>query len=95
MTPEEIRKIGALARLRLSDEEVARIAVQFDAILAHFEALRAVPTDGVRPLDHPLEQIRNVLREDVPRPGLERGAALAAAPDPSAGQFRVPRVQPE
>lgn len=94
MTPEEVRKIGALARLRLSDEEVVRIAAQFTGILGHLERLRAVPTDGVEPLDHPLP-LTDVLRDDRVHPGLTREDALAGAPDPVAGQFRVPRVQAE
>jgi aspartyl-tRNA(Asn)/glutamyl-tRNA(Gln) amidotransferase subunit C len=94
VTPDEIRKIAALARLRLSDEEVARIAGQFTGILGHLERLRAVPTDGVEPLDHPLP-LTDVLRDDVPLPGLLQGDALAGAPDAKDGQFRVPRVMAE
>lgn len=94
MTPEDIRKIAALARLRLRDDEVAKIAAQFTGILGHLERLRAVPTDGVAPLDHPLP-LTDVLREDVARPGLSRDDALASAPDAKDGQFRVPRVMAE
>jgi aspartyl-tRNA(Asn)/glutamyl-tRNA(Gln) amidotransferase subunit C len=94
VTPDEIRKIASLARLRLSDDEVAKIAGQFAAILGHLDRLRAVPTDGVEPLDHPLPLV-DVLRDDVARPGLLQGDALAAAPDAKDGQFRVPRVMAE
>jgi aspartyl-tRNA(Asn)/glutamyl-tRNA(Gln) amidotransferase subunit C len=92
--PDEIRKIAGLARLRLSDDEVALLAEQFRGILGHLERLRAVETNGVEPLDHPLP-LTDVLREDTPRPGLSRDEALAGAPDAESGQFRVPRVQPE
>jgi aspartyl-tRNA(Asn)/glutamyl-tRNA(Gln) amidotransferase subunit C len=94
MTPEDIRKIAGLARLRLHDDEIAKIAAQFTGILGHLERLRAVPTDGVEPLDHPLP-LTDVLRDDAPRPGLSREEALAGAPDEIAGQFRVPRVLAE
>jgi aspartyl-tRNA(Asn)/glutamyl-tRNA(Gln) amidotransferase subunit C len=94
VTPDDIRKIAGLARLRLSDDEVARIAAQFTGILGHLERLRAVPTDGVEPLDHPLP-LTDVLRDDVARPGLTRDEALSGAPDAAAGQFRVPRVMAE
>ena len=94
MTPEDIRKIAGLAKLRLHDDEIAKIAAQFTGILGHLERLRAVPTDGVEPLDHPLPLV-DVLREDVPRAGLLQGDALAGAPDPASGQFRVPRVVAE
>jgi aspartyl-tRNA(Asn)/glutamyl-tRNA(Gln) amidotransferase subunit C len=94
MKPDEIRKIAALARLRLHDDEIAKIAAQFTGILGHLEKLRAVPTDGVEPLDHPLP-LTDVLRADAPAPGLLQGEALAGAPDAKDGQFRVPRVMPE
>ena len=91
MTPEEIRKIASLARLRLTDEELATSAGQFESILAHLESLRGVPTQGVEPLDHPLP-LTDVLRADVPCAGLTREEALAGAPDAASAQFRVPRV---
>ena len=94
MTPDDIRKIAGLARLRLHDDEVARIAAQFTGILGHLDRLRAVPTDGVEPLDQPLP-LSDVLRDDVPRAGLLQGEALAGAPDARDGQFRVPRVTAE
>jgi aspartyl-tRNA(Asn)/glutamyl-tRNA(Gln) amidotransferase subunit C len=94
VTPEEIRKIAGLARLRLTDEEVALLAQQFRGILGHLERLRALDSQGVEPLDHPLPHT-DVLRDDAPRSGLSRNDALAGAPDAEAGQFRVPRVQPE
>jgi aspartyl-tRNA(Asn)/glutamyl-tRNA(Gln) amidotransferase subunit C len=94
MRPDDVRKIAALARLRLRDEQIERIASQFTGILGHLERLRAVPTEGVEPLDHPLP-LTDVLREDAPRPGLTHAEALEGAPDAQAGQFRVPRVMAE
>jgi aspartyl-tRNA(Asn)/glutamyl-tRNA(Gln) amidotransferase subunit C len=91
MTPEEIRKIAGLAKLRLHDDEIARIAAQFTGILGHLERLRAVPSEGVEPLDHPLP-LTDVLRDDKPRAGLTRDEALSGAPDRAQGQFRVPKV---
>jgi aspartyl-tRNA(Asn)/glutamyl-tRNA(Gln) amidotransferase subunit C len=94
MTPEDIRKIAGLARLRLHDDEIAKIAAQFTGILGHLERLRAVPTEGVEPLDHPLPLL-DVLRADTPRAGLTHDEALSGAPDCADGQFRVPRVMAE
>jgi aspartyl-tRNA(Asn)/glutamyl-tRNA(Gln) amidotransferase subunit C len=94
MKPDDIRKIAGLAKLRLKDDEIEKIAAQFEGILGHLERLRAVPTEGVEPLDHPLPLV-DVLREDAPRAGLLQGDALAGAPDQASGQFRVPRVTPE
>lgn len=90
--PDEVRKIAALAKLRLTDDESARFAAQFDAILGHLDKLRAVDTSGVEPLDHPLP-LTDVLRDDVPRAGISRYDALCRAPDTTSDSFRVPKVQ--
>lgn len=91
-SPEDVRKIAALAKLRLSDDEAARFATQFAAIVGHLDKLRAVDTTGVEPLDHPLP-LTDVLRDDVPRPGLSRYDALCRAPATTSDSFRVPKVQ--
>lgn len=93
MRPEDVAKIAALAKLRLTGDETARFAGQFGAILGHLEKLRAVDTAGVEPLDHPLP-LTDVLRDDVPQTGLSRYAALCGAPDHTRDSFRVPRVHP-
>ena len=89
---EDVRKIAALAKLRLTDDEAARFAGQFGAILGHLDKLRAVDTTGVDPLDHPLP-LTDVLRDDVVRPGLSRYEALCRAPETTSDAFRVPKVQ--
>jgi len=88
---DQVRKIAGLARLRLTDAEAALFAVQFDGILRHLDRLRAVDTAGVEPLDHPLP-LTDVLRDDVPQPGLSRYEALSRAPETTSDSFRVPRV---
>lgn len=93
MRPEDVAKIAALSKLKLTVAEAERFAGQFGAILGHLEKLRAVDTAGVEPLDHPLP-LADVLREDTPQPGLSRYAALCGAPDHTRDSFRVPRVHP-
>jgi aspartyl-tRNA(Asn)/glutamyl-tRNA(Gln) amidotransferase subunit C len=36
--------------------------------------------------------LSNVLRPDVPRPGIDRDEVLAGAPAAEDGRFRVPRI---
>jgi len=88
---DDVRKIAALARLRLTDDEATRFAAQFGAILGHLDKLRAVDTSGVVPLDHPLD-LADVLRPDTPRDGLSRYEALCRAPDTTRDSFRAPKV---
>lgn len=86
--------MARLSRLRLGDEEIDRLAGELSSILDHVDKLAEVDIEGVEPTSHvvPLE---NVLRDDVPRPSLDRDVALSQAPDPFEGAFRVPSPQAE
>jgi aspartyl-tRNA(Asn)/glutamyl-tRNA(Gln) amidotransferase subunit C len=86
---EQVLHVARLARLRLSDEEVARMQLELSTILDHIEKLNELDLEGVEPTSHVVE-LENVLRDDAPRPSLPREKALEQAPDAAAGGFRVP-----
>jgi aspartyl-tRNA(Asn)/glutamyl-tRNA(Gln) amidotransferase subunit C len=86
---EQVLHVARLARLRLSDEEVARMAGELSKILDHVETIDQLDLDGVEPTSHVVE-LENVLRPDEPRPSWPRERALEQAPDAAAGGFRVP-----
>ena len=83
--------VAVLARLALTDDEVERFTEQLAAVLAHAQDVASLDTAGVPPTAHPLDLV-NVLRDDVPSPGLDRDAVLAMAPAAEDGRFRVPRI---
>ena len=91
---EQVLHVAKLSRLRLSDDEVSRLEGELSSILDHVDRLAEIDIEGVEPTSHvvPLE---NVLRDDVPRPSLDREVALSQAPDPHNGAFRVPSPQAE
>jgi aspartyl-tRNA(Asn)/glutamyl-tRNA(Gln) amidotransferase subunit C len=89
--PEEVEHVARLARLRLSDEEKARMRSQLDAILGYVELLQRVDTTEVEPTAHVLPLV-NVMREDEVRPSYPVAAMLANAPEPDGALFRVPRI---
>lgn len=91
ISEDEVRHIAKLARLGLEPAEVSALTAELNGILERVERLRAVDVEGVEPLAH-VGGLHTVWREDVARPGLEREAALANAPDAHEGYFRVPRV---
>ena len=91
ITEEDVRHVAKLARLDVTDEEVALFAGQLAAVLEHAEDVEALDTEGVPPTAHPLPLV-NVLREDVPRPGADRDEVLAMAPAAEDGRFRVPKI---
>jgi len=83
--------VARLARLDLTDDELDRFTGQLAAVLEHAGDLAALDTTGVPPPAHPLELV-NVLRDDVPRPCLDRDEVLAMAPAAEDGRFRVPKI---
>ncbi|MCS7238246.1 MAG: Asp-tRNA(Asn)/Glu-tRNA(Gln) amidotransferase subunit GatC [Thermoguttaceae bacterium] len=91
IAPEEVRKVALLARLLLSEDEVAEMATQLSRILAYMEVLRSVDTSQVEPMAHPLELV-NVFRDDKVRPGLAREEALKNAPKHDGECYLVPAV---
>lgn len=88
---DDVAAVARLARLELSDDELDRSAAELDAILAHAADMAALDLEGVAPTSHPYP-LRNVLRDDVAAPSLDRDEVLAAAPAGEAGMFRVPPV---
>jgi aspartyl-tRNA(Asn)/glutamyl-tRNA(Gln) amidotransferase subunit C len=91
LTPEDVRWVAHLARLSLSDADLATMTRQLSAILDYVEQLQQVPTDGVEPLAHPLP-VQNVFRPDEPVPSLSVDEALANAPDRRGDFYGVPAV---
>jgi aspartyl-tRNA(Asn)/glutamyl-tRNA(Gln) amidotransferase subunit C len=90
----QVLHVARLARLGLSDEEVERMEGELSGILEHVDRISTLDLEDVPPTSHVVE-LENVLRPDVPHESLDRDVALAQAPDPSDGAFRVPSPQAE
>jgi aspartyl-tRNA(Asn)/glutamyl-tRNA(Gln) amidotransferase subunit C len=84
--------VARLARLEIPEGEIARVQAQLSAILEAVGKVGELDLAGVEPTSHPLDVV-NVWADDEPRPSLSREDALANAPDPADGAFRVPSVQ--
>jgi aspartyl-tRNA(Asn)/glutamyl-tRNA(Gln) amidotransferase subunit C len=91
---EQVLHVARLARLRLSDAEVERMAGELSGILGHVDRIGELELDEVEPTSHVVE-LENVLRPDEPRPSWPVDAVLEQAPDPTDGAFRVPSPQAE
>ena len=94
LSREEVLHIAQLARVGLSEEDVATFQEQLSEILDHFETLKALDTEGVEPTSHPLS-LESVMRPDEVRPSLPREEVLANAPLADADAFRVRAVLEE
>lgn len=87
----DVRYVANLARLELSDEEVATFQPQLEAILRHAEALSKLDVTEIEPTAHPAP-VFDRMRADVPHVSLTPAAVLQNAPDQAQGQIRVPKV---
>jgi aspartyl-tRNA(Asn)/glutamyl-tRNA(Gln) amidotransferase subunit C len=89
----DIRHVATLARLALTEDEIATYGAQLGSLMTHVDALANLDTAEV-PATAQVIPSRNVQREDAIRPEiiLTREAALQNAPDAVAGYFRVPRI---
>jgi len=87
-----VRKIAALARLRIEPDEEERYARELDGILGFVAQLQALDVSGIEPTSQVTEGARPALREDEVRPFAARDEALAAAPERDGDYFKVPQV---
>ena len=88
---DQVRHVARLARIAMSDAEVAAMVPEFNNILTWVEQLAEVDTDGVEPLATVIDQ-KLRLREDLVDDGDCRDAVLENAPDAQHGFFAVPKV---
>ncbi|MYE26021.1 MAG: Asp-tRNA(Asn)/Glu-tRNA(Gln) amidotransferase subunit GatC [Chloroflexi bacterium] len=91
LTADDVRAIADLARLELSEDDVARYQRQLSDILDYFQKLEELDTSHIDPTSSVLP-LANVMRADEARPALSVEDALANAPDSDGEQFRVRAV---
>ncbi len=90
LSRDQLAHLAALARLELTDDELALFEHQFADILAAFEGLQKTDTAGVAEL-HQVTGLTSVLRDDVVQPVATREQMLASAAHQIVGhQIRVP-----
>lgn len=88
---EDVRHVALLARLGLTADEEAHLGDHLGRVLEYMARLDELDVTGVEAMAHPVPASQPE-RPDVSRPGLTQDEALAAAPQPVAGGFAVPRI---
>ncbi len=63
ITPEDVKRVAALARLQLSAEEIAQASRDLSGILAHFSLIQGINTQGIPTADDSTG-LANVVRDD-------------------------------
>ena len=89
ITKEEVLHVARLARLQLSDDDVAKFQEQLSDILEAVSKVSELDLSDVPPTSHPLEVV-NVWGEDEAEPCLSAEEALANAPEREGDFFKVP-----
>jgi aspartyl-tRNA(Asn)/glutamyl-tRNA(Gln) amidotransferase subunit C len=64
LKPDDIRKLSRLARLEITEQEIADVSAKLTSIVAMVDQLQAVDTTAVTPMAHPLDRPQR-LREDA------------------------------
>ena len=91
ITREDVLHVARLARLEIPEGEVDRVRDELGAILEAVGKVAELDLSDVEPTSHPLAVV-NAWAGDESRPSLSPEDALANAPDPEGGAFRVPAV---
>lgn len=87
----DVEHVAHLARLGLSEDELARLESQLNHIVDQYRVLAELDTEAIPPTAQTIE-LENILREDVPGPSLSVDEALSGAPERSGDHFVVPAV---
>jgi aspartyl-tRNA(Asn)/glutamyl-tRNA(Gln) amidotransferase subunit C len=91
----DIEKVAQLAHLELGEEELKTLGPQIADIVAYVEQLNELDTANVEPAIGgltPQGERTDTTRSDEAGGSLGQKIALAEAPDPAEGHFRVPKV---
>lgn len=94
LTRDDVAHLAALARIDLSDAELAHLSGELAVILESVATVSSAPISDVEPMSHPMP-IVNVTRPDEVRPSLTPEQALAMAPESQEQRFAVPRILTE
>lgn len=99
---EDVRRVAELGNLELTGEEETRMRRDLNAILDYVAQLGQLDTANVPPMAQVSEILAgpeeaaagelSVLREDTPRPCLDREKVMASAPETDQVFFKVPKV---
>ena len=99
ITTETVAHVAKLARLALTEDELAKVQQDLSRILGLVDQLNQLDLTQLNQDDahgtmtvNPDNPIPIVLREDAPKPAMGRDALLKNAPHEEDGFFRVPQI---
>jgi aspartyl-tRNA(Asn)/glutamyl-tRNA(Gln) amidotransferase subunit C len=90
-SPAEVARLGDMARITLTPDELERLATELNVITEAVRVVTEAAGSDVPVTSHPIPMV-NVFRPDEPAESLPQGVALATAPEQEDGQFKVPQI---
>lgn len=87
----DVLYVARLARISLTEAEVRCFQPQLEQIVHYMNKLSELNLDDVEPTVH-VRPVRNVMRDDEVRAGMDPEAAMANAPEQVNGHFKVPQI---
>jgi len=87
----DVEHVAHLARLGLTEDELALLEGQLNHILDQYAILATVPTDHIAPTAQTIE-LENILRDDVAGPSLDVEDVLANASHREGDFIVVPAI---
>ena len=91
LTDADVQKIARLARLAMSEAEIATARSQLSGIFDLIAEMQAVDTKGVTPMSH-AQDVSQRLREDTITEANQRELFQSIAPQVESGLYLVPQV---
>jgi len=91
LSRKDVEHVAHLARLGLTDDELARLEGQLNHILDQYAVLAELDTEHIAPTAQTIE-LENILREDAVAPSLDADEILALAPERAGAYFVVPPI---
>jgi aspartyl-tRNA(Asn)/glutamyl-tRNA(Gln) amidotransferase subunit C len=91
LSRDDVAHVAHLARLGLTDDELARLEGELNHILDQYAVLARLDTDAIPPTAQVID-LESVLRDDVVTPGLPVDRAMANVPERAGDHVVVPAV---
>ena len=92
LSADEVRRVAALCRIGLTDDEVERLRDEMSSLIAEVSVLQGIDTALVEPTGHAVEGVHTVMRDDTPADPMTVEEVLSNAPRREGNYFRVQAV---
>lgn len=87
---EEVKHIAKLSKLSFTEEETAKIAKEFEAILTHFKTIDNLDLSDVNLNEY--DEVNTEFRKDIPQVFEDKKKLMQNVKDLRDGAIQVPKI---